>query len=508
MSDLPQRPVSRRLQRRLCGLVIVGYGCLTGTVHLYHLLGDSSPGLIATVYGAFVPFCLSVGLIVGGLWAGQRSIDPQYLRKLVVWTITGGAVFLVSGMLLMSYQSAVGGVLVEQLYVLSNVATGGSVVGFIIGQYAGQIERQNEQLDRYQQRLEREHDRYVALFDSLLNPAIQYDLLGDTAVIRVANPAFKRLFDVDSEAVSGTRVESAIEPSDIETSAFDIERALRADTAVQNEVRLKTAVGIKDFLVHVIPPAVASVGTGHLVAVDISDRKQYVRRLEVLNRVLRHDLRNDAGVIIGNTQLLTEVNGPCEYIETIRNTATDLVSLSETVREIENALDSDQRANGTLKLQQILSGCIDRAMTDYPNAEIVSCWETDSAVRILGNDQLAIAFDNVIENAIEHNDREKPSVTVTISNEITDFVTVEIADDGPGLPERERRVFNDGTESELEHSFGLGLWLVNWVVVDSGGNVIVDETDDGGGLIRIHLPKASISSSQQEASVGVDKLKQ
>ncbi len=508
MSDLPQRPVSRRLQRRLCGLVIVGYGALTGTIHLYHLLGDSSPGLIPTVYGAFIPFCLSIGLVAGGVWAGRRSIHPRYLQKLVIWTITGGAVFLVSGMLFVSYQTAVGGALVAQLYVLSNVATGGAVVGFVIGQYAGQIQRQNEQLDRYQQRLEREHERYVVLFDSLLNPAIQYDLLGETAVIRVANPAFERLFDADSGTMSGTRVESAIEPSNIETSAFDIERALHADTAVQNEVRLKTAVGIKDFLVHVIPPAVSSVGTGHLVAVDISDRKQYVRRLEVLNRVLRHDLRNDAGVIIGNTQLLTELNGPSEYIETIRTTATDMVSLSETVREIENALDSDQRSNGTLKLQQILNGCIDRAMTDYPNAKIVNQWECDSAVRILGNDQLAIAFDNVIENAIEHNDRDVPEVIVTVTNEITDFVTVEIADDGPGLPERERRVFNDGTESELEHSFGLGLWLVNWVVVDSGGNVTVDETDAGGGLIRIHLPKATISSSQQEASVVVDKPKQ
>ena len=69
------------------------------------------------------------------------------------------------------------------------------------------------------------------------------------------------------------------------------------------------------------------------------------------------------------------------------------------------------------------------------------------------------------------------------------FALVEVHDDGPGIPEHERAVFDATAETPLSHSDGLGLWLVNWLVDDEGGDVTV-ETDVDGTTVTIRLPLA------------------
>ncbi|WP_321163750.1 ATP-binding protein [Halorubrum saccharovorum] len=80
------------------------------------------------------------------------------------------------------------------------------------------------------------------------------------------------------------------------------------------------------------------------------------------------------------------------------------------------------------------------------------------------------ALDELIRNAVEHHDRERPMVEVTVESK-TDAIEVRIADDGPGLTDMNRDVLETGQAVEaLYHGSGLGLWLVYWVVQQSGGS--------------------------------------
>jgi signal transduction histidine kinase len=246
--------------------------------------------------------------------------------------------------------------------------------------------------------------------------------------------------------------------------------------------------GLRDFELIVIPTRIAATrSTGHIIATDVTDRKQYVRRLEVLNRVLRHDLRNQANIINGYAGMLLDENPESRKAEQIRETTNELVELGERVRETEHALDHGSETEGPIVLTEVLRNCVDQAQDVYPNADIRT--ELKGNIQVCANDQIDSVFDNVIQNAIEHNDSDTPLVSVTVTTDDPHFVTVEISDDGPGLPERERQVLERGTETQLKHSLGLGLALVNWIVVDSGGKVMIDDNDPQGSIITIDLPK-------------------
>jgi sensor histidine kinase regulating citrate/malate metabolism len=69
-----------------------------------------------------------------------------------------------------------------------------------------------------------------------------------------------------------------------------------------------------------------------------------------------------------------------------------------------------------------------------------------------------------------------------------DEVVVRVADDGPGIPELERTAISAGLESPLQHATGLGLWLVQWTVTNSGGSMSIADREGGGAVVELRLP--------------------
>lgn len=215
----------------------------------------------------------------------------------------------------------------------------------------------------------------------------------------------------------------------------------------------------------------------------MTERKLQIRRLEVLNRVLRHDLRTDANVIAGNADLLSE----SPEAETIRDRALALAERGAAARRVEQALDR------TTKRRSLdLAALVERKSSDIDGATV----HTDlHETMVYGSNALGMALDELLENAVEHNDTADPNVWLRLSGFENDrsedrFVTLEIADDGPGLPEMERGVFETGSETPLQHSSGLGLWLARWVIEDLGGEMTIQDREPQGTVIRLRLPRA------------------
>ncbi|WP_195155780.1 hypothetical protein, partial [Halorubrum sp. AJ67] len=58
----------------------------------------------------------------------------------------------------------------------------------------------------------------------------------------------------------------------------------------------------------------------------------------------------------------------------------------------------------------------------------------------------------------------------------------------------ERAVFTEARETALEHASGLGLWLVHWIVTESGGDLKIDTREPTGTVVRMWLPRAAEES--------------
>ena len=76
-----------------------------------------------------------------------------------------------------------------------------------------------------------------------------------------------------------------------------------------------------------------------------------------------------------------------------------------------------------------------------------------------------------------------------------------VADNGPGIPESERRVFTEGTETPLSHGSGLGLWLTEWIVTRSNGHLCFEENDPRGTVVRVRLRETEPASARTEPAV-------
>jgi len=224
---------------------------------------------------------------------------------------------------------------------------------------------------------------------------------------------------------------------------------------------------------------------------DITDRKIKERRVQVLNRVLSHNLRNKMNIIEGRATLLRdeiEDEWALQSISKIEQAAENLSGLADHVRELDRILKRDEPAQ-VIDLQErlgeLLSGYEDR----YPRASISLKLGEDDAypVAIPG---LLSALEEAIENAIKHNDAPEPQVKIRVERGSEDWIEIRIEDNGPGIPDESLEVLSSG-ESRLEHADRLGLWLVYLTIERAGGYFSVSKRDPHGTLLELSLPTSS-----------------
>src|SRR5262249_20337269 len=73
----------------------------------------------------------------------------------------------------------------------------------------------------------------------------------------------------------------------------------------------------------------------------------------------------------------------------------------------------------------------------------------------------------------------------------TSTVEVSVADSGTGIPKDQLKNVFEPFFTTKPHGTGLGLSIVRTIVESYGGNVWVDNKDDGGTIFRFTLPLAN-----------------
>jgi methyl-accepting chemotaxis protein len=240
--------------------------------------------------------------------------------------------------------------------------------------------------------------------------------------------------------------------------------------------------------------------------------EQKTKQLEVMDRLLRHNIKNDMNVVRLHTQALREsVDTPREPTEEQSESATATDShhpsteaAAQYERHVEMVVETVDRLLDKTAKQRIITQVLSTKMeqTEVDIVEIV-----DDAVRSFEHSHPAVditldipesttvegtlylheALQELLDNAVVHNDSEQPEIEITVSR-TDETVLVRIADNGPGLPQTDQEVLlGDQDVDPLTHGSGIGLWLVYWTVTQSGNSIHYEANDPRGSVIILEL---------------------
>jgi len=228
------------------------------------------------------------------------------------------------------------------------------------------------------------------------------------------------------------------------------------------------------------------------VFIDKTKERQYQNTSEVLNRLLRHDLRNDLNVLYGliqQVQSQTDDEAAGENLQEAKEKLNQIIGKSERARELSKHLNrTHEAANQPVRLDHALHEALMNNIREFEEAEFY--FEDLPAVTVVADHILTTVLEALLENAVVHNDKSQPVVEVTV-DERERTVVVTVADNGPGIPSGQRNlVFGREEVDQLHHGTGVSLFFVDNVVQSYRGSVWVEANDPEGAKFKIELRKA------------------
>src|SRR5438128_3288630 len=222
---------------------------------------------------------------------------------------------------------------------------------------------------------------------------------------------------------------------------------------------------------------------------------------EILGTVA-HDLKNPLGVILGRTEMLTELIGAGSPRENVTAQVEHIRDATRRLTSMVDHLISDAMADAfdiTIRREPVDIAALVAEVTDanLPSAvnkqQTISVSAPPNVVTMCDADRIREAIDNLVSNAIKYSPIGG-KIAVAVTHEGGDTV-IRIADQGAGLsPEDLGRLFGrfqrlSAKPTAGESSTGLGLSIVKRIIDMHGGHVTAERGGPGqGSTFTVRLP--------------------
>ncbi len=243
-----------------------------------------------------------------------------------------------------------------------------------------------------------------------------------------------------------------------------------------------------------------------LVVFDMTDQRRLQERVERQDRLsamgemaaqLAHQIRTPLATAVlyagqlskGSLSDAQRRQFSEKLLDGLRHTETlvrEMLAFSRGGNFTTNPIQIDEALNTALaglqpRLRQLRAG-------------LHICLEDADCRCVVGNaDALAGAFSNLIDNALNHGGED---VTISISGSCVgdEQLLLVIEDDGPGIdPTAMARIF-DPFFTTRERGTGLGLAVVQAVVLEHGGSLRAGRSAAGGARFEIQLPTCEMAA--------------
>lgn len=269
-----------------------------------------------------------------------------------------------------------------------------------------------------------------------------------------------------------------------------------------------TVVGVVAFGTVLAPVALAGGGTGGVAGavlavaaaagllVGVCDARRIQagtvarthRRVAAVDRVVQHTLRDVADTLDSAADRTREATDDADALAAAGEVERSAGALRSLTRKAEavHALAGDGKWRSRVTVGDLLATAAETAREANPDADVRIERPEEGDVEVDARAETAARF--LAENAAEH---AGPAPTVHLSARVEgDRVVVAVADDGPGIDDRAWDLATADRPVEVpELAGGLGLLASGWSVEACDGTLARAESDLGGALVRIEVPR-------------------
>ncbi len=218
---------------------------------------------------------------------------------------------------------------------------------------------------------------------------------------------------------------------------------------------------------------------------------------------ISHDLRHSLAAVVANSEFLCDGRlTPAQREELYQEVRTGVNQMTDLIDSLLEFARTRESLNPTYAS---VVETVQRAM----QAVRLHPRHQGTQIEIQSNGQSSAWFDprkleralyNLLLNACEAAPSNEGRVLVTVERS-DPAVTISVSDNGPGIAEPIRdKLFHPFVSFGKENGTGLGLTVVQKIVQDHGGQVLLERTSDARTIFRITLPGRAPNGSLDEGS--------
>ncbi len=199
--------------------------------------------------------------------------------------------------------------------------------------------------------------------------------------------------------------------------------------------------------------------------------------LRMINKILRHDLLNNLGVLKSSVNLYLNSEKEERYIREAQKGIDKSIDLINRMRKLENLLNQDQN----LKMYDI-NKLISRISANYSDLK----FSIKGSGKALADEALVSVIDNIFNNAIIHGKADKIDIVITTDK----MCMVRIADNGKGIPEEIlSHIFEENFHYGESGNTGLGLHIAKKTLERYRGYIYAEAVQPQGTAIILAMNK-------------------
>lgn len=337
------------------------------------------------------------------------------------------------------------------------------------------------QLEREQQ-LEAATTRLKTLLDVLPVPVA---VLNTDGTVELWNQAAEETFGYTAEAVVGT-----IGPITMNDDTFEKELDQLLDGEVidgREEVyRAKDGSRVR---VEICARPLYEDGTvsGAVVAgVDVSDRRHRTQQLDILHRVMRHNLRNKIDAIQGWANVINNPDlGDEDAAARIADASQTLLKVSEQAKQIQAEIEADATGAEAVEAESVVTALRELSSKEFPEMPItVADSPTTAVVPAQAKRPILRLGRKILEYVSEGQ--------IDLKTDVQDqYVVVQLVGNTRLLSAGDCSLIRNGEETALQHGSDLTIAQVYLSIESIGGNISFPVETPPASTVCIELPRVN-----------------